>query len=75
LLYNKRVSCFQYQEEAYKFYQDLTERLKTFNLEVAEDKSKVIAFGKNSLNSLKPMTFDFLVLLIMPAKARKVNFG
>jgi len=68
------VCCFQYQEEAYRFYQELTERLKTFNLEVAEDKSKIIAFGKDSLNRLKPTTFDFLGFTHYASKSKKGKF-
>lgn len=68
------VCCFHYQEEACKFYQDLIERLKIFNLEVAEDKSKVMAFGKDSLNSLKPMTFDFLGFTHYTSKSKKGKF-
>lgn len=68
------VCCFQYQEEAYKFYQNLIERLKTFNLEVAEDKSKIIAFGKDSLNRLKPTTFDFLGFTHYYGKSKKGKF-
>ena len=66
--------CFQHQEEAYRFYQNLIERLKTFNLEVAEDKSKIIAFGKDSLNRLKPTTFDFLGFTHYAGKSKKEKF-
>ena len=68
------VCCFQYQEEAYKFYQNLIERLKTFNLEVAEGKSKIIAFGKDNLNRLKPTTFDFLGFTHYTSKSKKGKF-
>jgi RNA-directed DNA polymerase len=60
------VVCFQYKEEAEKFYQLLKERLAKFKLEMAENKSKIIMFGrfaaidreKQGLG--KPDTFDFL---------------
>jgi group II intron reverse transcriptase/maturase len=68
------ICCFQYQEEAYRFYQNLIERLKTFNLEVAEDKSKIIAFGKDSLNRLKPTTFDFLGFTHYCGKSKNGKF-
>jgi len=42
------ISCFQYPEEARRFYQDLIERLKEFNLELAEDKSKIIPLVKTA---------------------------
>ena len=38
------VCCFQYEEEAKKFYQALIGRLKRFNLEIAEDKTKIAGF-------------------------------
>jgi len=68
------VCCFQYQEEASSFYQDLTERLKTFNLEVAEDKSRIIAFGKDSLDKVMPQTFDFLGFTHYASKSKKGKF-
>ena len=40
------VCCFQYEEEAQAFYRALITRLKRFNLDVAEDKTKIIPFGK-----------------------------
>jgi group II intron reverse transcriptase/maturase len=60
------VCCFQYREDAEKFYQDLRERLAKFKLEVAENKSKVIEFGRFAAENRekrgqgKPETFDFL---------------
>lgn len=51
------ICLFQYKEQADKFYRLLKERLNKFGLELAEDKSKVIAFGK--FNQGKE-TFDFL---------------
>ena len=63
--------CFQYLEEAHRFYQDLTERLKEFNLELAEDKSKIISFGKDSL---EPLTFDFLGFTHYAGKNKKGKF-
>ena len=57
------VCFFQYENEARRFYQALKERLKKFNLELAEDKSKIMRFGRfakqNSKNS-KTESFDFL---------------
>lgn len=40
------VICFEYEKEAKKFYEELKERLKKFNLEVAEEKSKIVKFRK-----------------------------
>ena len=48
------------------FYRELASRLKKFNLEIAEDKTKIIPFGKfaeeNSKKNRKwkTPTFDFL---------------
>lgn len=60
------VCCFQYEQDAQNFYQALIKRLKKFNLEVAEDKTKIIPFGRFASEqcqregSKKPQTFDFL---------------
>jgi len=52
------VCCFEFEEDAKRFYQELIERLKKFNLELAEDKSKIIPFGKKTKENKE--TFDFL---------------
>lgn len=60
------VCCFQYKEDAEKFYTALIERFRRFNLELALEKTKVLEFGrfaeanrgKRGLG--KPETFDFL---------------
>jgi len=62
------VCCFQYKEEAEKFYEMLKERLTKMGLEVAEDKTKIIEFGRFAEKNIKertngkekPKTFDFL---------------
>ena len=58
------VCCFQSETEANNFYRDLISRLKKFNLEIAEGKTKIIPFGKyavrNSKRKGKPETFEFL---------------
>lgn len=51
------VCCFEKEEDAKTFYEELKERMKKFDLELAEDKSKIIAFGSNSKDNEK---FDFL---------------
>lgn len=40
------VCCFQSKSEAEQFFESLKLRLKKFNLEIAEDKTKIIPFGK-----------------------------
>lgn len=60
------VFCFEYEEEAEQFYSQLTERLKAFNLEVAEEKTKIICLGKddedgdNTGGGKESKSFDFL---------------
>jgi len=47
------VCCFQYENEAKAFYEELKSRLGKFNLEVAEDKTKILYFGKNAFYDRK----------------------
>jgi group II intron reverse transcriptase/maturase len=57
------VCMFQYENEANAFYRELKERLGKFGLELAEDKSRVIRFGrfaKQHSADGKTETFDFL---------------
>ncbi|MBQ6788327.1 MAG: group II intron reverse transcriptase/maturase [Lachnospiraceae bacterium] len=57
------VCFFQYENEANSFYQALRERLKKFNLELADDKSKIMRFGrfaKQNSKEGKTESFDFL---------------
>ncbi|MBU1019857.1 MAG: group II intron reverse transcriptase/maturase [Firmicutes bacterium] len=55
------VCGFQYENEALKFYEELKERLLKFGLELAEDKSKIIPFGRFAKqNNRGGETFDFL---------------
>jgi group II intron reverse transcriptase/maturase len=57
--------CFQYRDDAEKFYAELIERLSKFGLEVAGEKSKILEFGRFAESNMlkrnqKPSTFDFL---------------
>jgi len=53
------IFCFEREEDAQEFYTRYQERLKKFNLEIAEEKSKIIYFSvKNSIR--ESGTFDFL---------------
>lgn len=60
------VCCFGNKFEAEKFYKQLKVRLNKFELEIAEDKTKIIKFGKYAVTEMKkeegrnPDTFDFL---------------
>lgn len=55
--------CFQYEEDARAFYQALDPRLAKFNLEVADEKTRIFAFGRNPEENsqrqggIKPDTF------------------
>jgi len=40
------VVMFQYEETARKFYQMLIERMRKFKLELAEDKTRILPFGR-----------------------------
>lgn len=42
------IFCFQYEEDAMEFYGQLIMRLKEFNLEVAEEKTKIIRLEKDN---------------------------
>ena len=56
----------QHKTEAERIRQDVSERLKVFGLELAEDKTKVLEFGRFAKQNTKrrgkkkPDTFDFL---------------
>lgn len=58
------ICCFQNKNEAEKFYKELLpSRLKSGGLELAEDKTRMIAFGRFAITNCKngkPKTFDFL---------------
>ncbi len=74
------VCCFQYEDDARAFYEALKERLAKFNLELAEDKSRIIAFGKHAeveaqrTSKQKPDTFNFLGFTHYCGKSRKGVF-
>ena len=44
------VCCFEKEEDAIIFYEELKDRLKKFDLELAEGKSRIIPFGNNNSN-------------------------
>jgi len=71
------VCCFQYINEAELFYFQLQERLAKFGLSLAEDKSKIIEFGRfaeinrKNRGDKKPETFDFLGFTHYCSKSKK----
>ena len=67
------VCMFQYENEARRFLTDLIERLAKFGLEIAEDKSKIIRFGRFARQNEpggKTETFDFLGFKHINGKTR-----
>lgn len=60
------VACFQYKEEAERFLRSVRKRLAEFGLELSEEKTKIIEFGKCAIENRKargegkPETFNFL---------------
>jgi RNA-directed DNA polymerase len=71
------VCCFQNKSDAEWFYANLRERLNKFNLEVAEEKTRIIAFGRfadkesKKQGRKKPDTFDFLGFTHYCSKSKK----
>jgi hypothetical protein len=74
------VCCFQSKRAAYKFYKALKKRLAKFGLEIAEEKSEIIEFGRFAASNRrrrgegKPETFDFLGFTHYCSKSRKGRF-
>ena len=60
------VACFQYKDDAEKFYRSMGTRMAKFDLEVAPEKTRILEFGKfaaqnrQSRGAGKPETFSFL---------------
>ncbi len=74
------ICCFQYKDEAYKFYRELQIRLGKFNLNIATEKTKIIAFGRFAeercakIGRNKPETFDFLGFTHYCSKSEQGKF-
>ena len=60
------VACFQYKRDAEEFYERLKRRMAHFNLEMEENKTRLIEFGRFAIENRrkrgegKPETFTFL---------------
>ena len=59
------VVCFQHGSDAKRFRKEMEERLNTFGLEIAPEKTKILEFGPRAqfdakLRGEKAETFDFL---------------
>lgn len=74
------VMCFQYKWEAEQTYQKLKKRLKQIGLEFAEDKTRLIEFGRFASENRakkglgKPDTFDFLGFTHYCSKIQKGKY-
>lgn len=74
------VCCFQNGYEAQIFRQRLEERFRKYGLELAEEKTKILEFGKfarqnrNAMGKGKPDTFDFLGFTFYCGMDRKKRF-
>ena len=74
------VCCFQYEGEAKAFLKALRERLGKFNLEIAEEKTRILAFGRKAEEESrrngkgKPATFDFLGFTHYCGRSRRGRF-
>ncbi|MEX2104306.1 MAG: group II intron reverse transcriptase/maturase [Bacilli bacterium] len=74
------VRCFQYEDEARSFYQALQKRLAEFGLNIAEEKSSIIRFGKQAEEwhkqngGGKPGVFSFLGFTNYCGRSQKGKF-
>ena len=73
------VACFQYQEEAAQFRQRLQDRLEGFCLDLAEEKTRTLLFGRFARSNAqrrgtKPGQFDFLGFTFYCGKTRRGHF-
>jgi group II intron reverse transcriptase/maturase len=69
------LACFQYQTDAESFLASLGDRLEGFHLEVAEDKTQCLEFGRHARGKAyqkgtKPKEFDFLGMTFFCGKTR-----
>ena len=71
------IAGSQYKADAERYYVMLKERLRKFNLELEESKSRLIEFGRSAENNCKrkegrkPETFDYLGFTFYCGKGRK----
>lgn len=73
------LACFQYSEDAENFHTSLNDRLEEFNLKLAEEKTRQIAFGTYARenakrNGTKPRDFEFLGFTFYCGKTRYGHF-
>ncbi len=71
------VCFFQYEEDARKFYKAMKVRLAKFGLEIAEEKSKIIRFGRFARERSKDgivENFDFLGFTVINGVSKNRKF-
>lgn len=73
------VLCFQYKDEAERFYEHLNKRMEHFGLHLEEDKSRLIKFGRHAQDDAnkagrKPDTFTFLGFTHYCSQSRNGKF-
>ena len=73
------VACFEYQDEANAFLEQLSERVTGFGLELAKEKTRCIEFGRFARNTAyrrgeKPKEFTFLGFTHYCGKTRRGYF-
>lgn len=65
------IACFENKEDAESYLEELSERLKAFDLETEPSKTKLIAFGSKAQEKA---TFNFLGFTHYTSKTRKGKF-
>jgi hypothetical protein len=71
---------FQYKDDAQRMHAELQERLKKFNLELSEEKTRLIEFGRFAQSNRaergeeKPETFNFLGFVHICGRTRQGKF-
>ncbi len=74
------IACFQYEDEAHRFRQELAQRLAAFDLEVEPSKTAVLRFGTQATRKChldgerRPRTFSFLGLTHYVSRSRRGRF-
>ena len=74
------VACFQYKEEAEKYIRSVKKRLAQFGLEISEEKTKMIEFGRYANKDRKERgegkaeTFEFLGFTFYCSVSKQGNF-
>jgi len=74
------ICCFQYRNDAENFLRMVKERFSKYGLELEENKTRLIEFGRFAENNGKkkgtgkPKTFNFLGFTHYCSKGRKGNF-